>query len=140
MTKNLVRVHYCAVMVTDIQFLIFFLWILSRISKKSLYKRKKWIKSVNDFFIAVLLHFYDLNHLNLTKSRLSNQKSDMVPEVTLIPNVSMNIVTKFQVSIFKNDKVRGGGSFNPPLRRISWLWGLHGIGLSTILYLIIDGK
>ena len=90
-------------------FTILFLWILSRISKKSLYKRKKWKKSVNDFFIAVLLHFYGLNYLNSTKSRLSNQKSGMVPEVTLIPNVSINIVTKFQVSIFKNDEVRGGG-------------------------------
>ena len=29
---------------------------------------------------------YDLNYLNLTKSRLSNQKSGMVPEVTLIQN------------------------------------------------------
>lgn len=54
----------------------------------------------------------------------------MVPEVTLIPNVSMNIVTKFQISIFKNDEVRGGGSFNPPLRRISWQRGLRGIGLN----------
>ena len=53
----------------------------------------------------------------------------MVPEVTLIPNVSINIVTKFQVSIFKNDEVRGGGYFNPPLRRISWQRGLRGIGL-----------
>ena len=35
------------------------------------------------FFIAVLLHFYDLNDLNSTKSRLSNQKSGMVPKVTL---------------------------------------------------------
>ena len=54
----------------------------------------------------------------------------MVPEVTLIPNVSINIVTKFQVSIFKNDEVRGGGYFNPPLRRISWQRGLRGIGLT----------
>ena len=56
----------------------------------------------------------------------------MVPEVTLIPNVSINIVTKFQVSIFKNDEVRGGGYFNPPLRRISWQRGLRGIGLKFI--------
>ena len=56
---------------------------------KSLYKREKYKKSVNDFFIAVLLHFYDLNYLNLTKSQLSNQKSGLVPKVTLIPNVSM---------------------------------------------------
>ena len=87
-------------------------------------------KSVNDFFIAVLLHFYDLNYLNSTKSRLSNQKSGIVPKVTLIPNVSINIVTKFQVSIFKNYEVRGGGYFNPPpLRRISWQRGLRGKGL-----------
>ena len=31
-----------------------------------------------------------------------------VPKVTLIPNLKINIVTKFQVSIFKNDEVRGG--------------------------------
>ena len=53
-----------------------------------------------------------------------------MPEVTLIPNVSINIVTKFKVSILKNDEVRGGGYFNPsPLRRISWQRGLRGIGL-----------
>ena len=90
-------------------FTVLFLWILSRISKKSFYKRKKLKKRVNDFFIDVLLHFYDLNYLNSTKSRLSNQNSGMVPEVTLIPNVSNNIVTKFQVSILKNYEVRGGG-------------------------------
>jgi hypothetical protein len=65
-------------------------------------------------FLLVLLHFYDLNYLKLTKSRLSNQKLGMVPEVTLIPNVSINIVTKFQVFIFKNDKVRGGVTLTPP--------------------------
>ena len=59
---------------------------------------------------AVLLHFYDLNS---TKSRLSNQKSGLVPEVTLIPIVLMNIVTKFQVSIFTNDEVRGGVTLTP---------------------------
>ena len=54
----------------------------------------------------------------------------MVPEITLIPNVSMNIDTKFKVSIFKNDEVRGGGLlYPPPLRRISWQQGLRGIGL-----------
>ena len=36
----------------------------------------------------------------------------IVPKVTLIPNLEINIVTKFQVSIFKNDKVRGGGGQN----------------------------
>ena len=53
----------------------------------------------------------------------------MVLEVTLIPNVTINAVTKFPISIFKNHEVRGGGYFNPPLRRISWQWGLRGIGL-----------
>ena len=54
----------------------------------------------------------------------------MVHEVTLISNVSMNIVTKFQISIFKNDEVRGGVTLTPPpLRRISWQRGLRGIGL-----------
>ena len=61
---------------------------------------------------------------------MSNPKSGMVLEVTLIPNVLMNIVTKFQVSIFKNDEVRGGVTLTPPpLHRISWQRGLHGIGL-----------
>ena len=64
--------------------------------------------------MSFLLYFYDLNYLNLTKSKLSNQKSGLVPEVTLIPNVLMNIVTKFQVSIFKNDEVRGGVTLTPP--------------------------
>ena len=35
----------------------------------------------------------------------------------------MNIVTKFQVPIFKNEEVR-----------ISWLRGLRGIGLKNIVY------
>ena len=63
---------------------------------------------------------------------MSNQKPGMVPEVTLIPNVSINIVTKFQVSIFKNDEVRGGVTLTPPLRRISWQRGLRGIGLIKV--------
>ena len=45
---------------------------------------KKGKKKFNDFFIDVLLHFYDLNYLNSTKSRFSNKKSGMVPEITLI--------------------------------------------------------
>ena len=75
-------------------------------------------------FILLFFYIYDLKHLNLTKSRLSNQKSGMVPEVTLIQNSKMNIVTKFQVYIFKNDDVRGGGEeTSPPQREISWLRG-----------------
>ena len=37
----------------------------------------------------------------------------MEPKVTLILNLKMNIVTKFQVFIFKNDEVRGGGKKLP---------------------------
>ena len=46
----------------------------------------------------------------------ANQKSGMVPKVTLILNSKMNIITKFQVPIFKNDEVRGGGgvTLTPP--------------------------
>jgi hypothetical protein len=33
----------------------------------------------------------------------------------------MDIVTKFQVSIFKNDEVRGGGGRKFPPHEISWL-------------------
>ena len=66
------------------------------------------------------------------KSRLSNQKSGMLLKVTLILNSKINIVTKFQVPIFKNDEVRGGVTLTPPLRRISWLRGLRGIGLTKL--------
>ena len=49
------------------------------------YIRKAFTKKrVNHFFIAVLVHLYDLNYLNSTKSWLSNQNSSMVPKVTLI--------------------------------------------------------
>ena len=70
-------------------------------------------KSANDFFIAVLLHFYDLKYLNSTKSRLSDKKSGMVPKVTLIQNSKINIVTKFKVYIFYNDEVRRRVFFQP---------------------------
>ena len=39
------------------------------------FTKKKYKKSANDFFIFVLILFYDLKYLNSTKSRLSNQKS-----------------------------------------------------------------
>ena len=67
----------------------------------------------------------------------------MVPEVTLIPKVSMNIITlNFKSLSLKMTKSEGGGCryFNPPLRRISWQWGLRGIGLIVIIkqiYLLI---
>ena len=51
------------------------------------------------------------NYINSTKSRLSNKKSGMLPEVTLIQNLKIDIVTKFQVSIFKNRE--GGGETSP---------------------------
>ena len=88
-------------------FTILFLWISSIISMKSIKKRKK---KNNDLFITCLLHFYDLNHLDLWKSRLGGYC------------VWGIIVTKFQVSTFKTDEVRGGGGyFKPSQRRISWL-------------------
>ena len=68
-------------------------------------QREKNEKITNDFFIAVLLQFYGLNYLNSTKSQLSNKKLGMVSEVTLIQYSKMDIVTKLQVSIFKNDEV-----------------------------------
>ena len=83
------------------QFQIFF--YESQVEENHLQKKKKI------FFFAVLLHFYDPKYLNLTKSRLFYQKSGMVPKVTLILNSKMYIVTKFQVLIFKNYKVRRGG-------------------------------
>ena len=79
------------------QFLQFF---FMNLTKKIIYKSKKGKKSVNDFFIAILLHFYDLIYLNLAKKRLSNQISGLVLEVTLILNLKINIVTKFQLPIF----------------------------------------
>ena len=48
--------------------------------------------------MTFLSHFYNLNYLNSTKSCLSNKKLGMVPEVTLIQNLKMDIVIKFQVS------------------------------------------
>ena len=56
---------------------------------------------------------------------------------TLVLNSKMNIITKFQVPIFKNDEVKGGSYFNPLLRRISWLQGLRGIGLNS--WFLVNG-
>ena len=52
-------------------------------------------KSANDCFIAVLLLFNDRKNINSTKKRFSNKKLSMMPKVTLITNLKMNIVTKF---------------------------------------------
>ena len=114
----MVRVHYFAVMVTGMYFLKFYFYESQEdIPEKHLQKKKDKKKNVNGFFIAVLLHFYDLNS---TKSRLSNQKSGMVLEVTLIL-----IKSYFKyVSIFKTDEFRVRGSFSPPPnRKICWLRG-----------------
>ena len=59
-------------------------------------------------FLLLFYYIYDLNYLNSTNSRLSNKKSGVVPEATLIQYSKMDIVTKFQISIFKNYKVRWG--------------------------------
>ena len=67
-------------------------------------QKRKEHKSANDSFIAVLLLFYDIKYINSTKKRFSNKKFTMMPQVSLIPNLKMNIVTKFQALIFKNDK------------------------------------
>ena len=64
--------------------------------------------------MTVLLLFYDLKYINSTKTSFLIKKSGMLPKVTLISNFKTNIVTKFQVSIFKNDSVRGGGQNYPP--------------------------
>ena len=92
----MIRVHYSAVMVAGMQS------FKKNYESQVEYLRKAFTKekNLNDFFIAVLLHFYDQNYQNSTKSRLSNKKLDMVPEVTLIQCSKMDIVTKFQVSIF----------------------------------------
>ena len=37
----------------------------------------------------------------------------MKPEVTLTTNLKINIFTKFQVSILKNDEVMGSGKISP---------------------------
>jgi hypothetical protein len=47
----------------------------------------------------------------------------MVPEVTLVQNSKIDIVTKFQLSIFKNDEPIGRGRNFPNQHEISWLKG-----------------
>jgi hypothetical protein len=51
------------------------------------YLRKAFTKELKKKNSAYLLLFYDLNYLILTKSWLSNQKSGMVLELTLFPNL-----------------------------------------------------
>ena len=85
-----------------------FLWSSSRRTKKSIYKRKKDHESANGCFIVFLLLFYDLKYINSTKNRFANKKIGHGAQSNLILDLKINIVTKIQVSIFKNDKVRGG--------------------------------
>ena len=59
----------------------------------------------------------DKNRRN--KDEINNKKSGMVPEV---PDSKLDIVTKFQDSIFKNYEVRGGGrNFPPPNVKKIWI-------------------
>ena len=64
--------------------------------------------------MTFLLLFYDLKYINSTKKWFSDKKSGIVPIITLISNLKINIVTKFQVFIFKNDEVKGGEETSPP--------------------------
>ena len=97
--KNGKKNGFWATKATVKQFFSFFLWLASNIYVRKSFGEKKIGKITNDFlllfnslkfcktslfccngyshdfFIAVLLHFYDIKYLNLTKSRLSNQKS-----------------------------------------------------------------
>ena len=91
---------------------IIFLWVSCRYLRKALTKEKK--TNVNDFFIAVLVHFYNLNYLNSIKSRLSNKKIGHGARSNFDSKFKNGIVTKFKVSIFKNDEVRGGGGVSSP--------------------------
>ena len=82
-----------------------------------------------DFFIAVILLFYDIKYLNSIKSRLFNQNSGMVLQLTLFSNLNINIFTRCQVSIFTNDEVKGG-LINPLQGLIRWLRMKRLIGLN----------
>ena len=62
--------------------------------------------------MAVLLHFYDLKYLNLTKKQLSNQKSGMVPEVTLIKKKTSS--PNFKSLSLKMTKLEWGEETSPP--------------------------
>ena len=75
-------------------FIIIFFYISSKYLKKAKENRENREKNVNDFFYYCLLHFYELNYLNLTKSLLSNQKTGMVPEVILIQKLALTLNLK----------------------------------------------
>ena len=49
------------------------------------------------------IQIQNLSGQNSTKKQLSHQNSGMVPK--MVPNLKINIFTKFQVSIFKNYEV-----------------------------------
>ena len=62
-------------MVTVIQFLQFFFYESQVEQLRKSITKEKLKKIANDFFIAVLLHFYDLKYQNLTKKRLSKNQA-----------------------------------------------------------------
>ena len=66
--------------------------------------------------------FYESQEKELRKAFTKEKKNFKV--LILISNLVMNIVTKFQVFIFKNDEVRGGWKKLPPQREISWIGGI----------------
>ena len=111
----MVRIHYFFVMVTVMQFSQFFFYESQlKELRKAFKKEKKNFKLLLTFLLLFYYFFYDLKYINSPKKRFSNKKSGIVPKVTMILNLLMNIVTKFQVFIFKNDKVRGGEETSPP--------------------------
>ena len=65
------------------QFLQFFFSESQVIDIRKHLQKEKWKKNANDYFIAVLLLFYGLKYLILTKNRFFNEKSGIVPEVKL---------------------------------------------------------
>ena len=71
--------------------------------RKALTKEKKE-KSVNEYFIAVLLLLYYLKYLNLKKAGCL---IIIQTEVTLNSNLKMNIVTIFKSLYLKMTKLEG---------------------------------
>ena len=69
----MVYIHYFDVMVSHAIFKKI-LWISSKISKEIIYKIKEIQKSNNDFFNAVLLHFYGLKITKFNKNLVVQSK------------------------------------------------------------------
>ena len=66
----MLRVHYFNVIFTGMHFLKSYFYEFQVNIKEKHLQKKKVRKNFNAFFIAALLHFYDLD---LTKSQLSNK-------------------------------------------------------------------